>query len=492
MDTGVIRALVVFASLSLFPLVAQEIPAAHTCLLCHRELGEKGAQGQYPLWQKSVMASAAKDPYWLAKVKEEVGTFPQMKSLVEDKCLSCHAPAQHYSRRVEGGKLALDSLAARGREGVSCPICHMMDATNLGQPSSFTGGFVINTRGAAYGPHEDPFQMPMLHHTGLTAMRGEHTLKAELCATCHTVITPTFDARGKVAGDFLEQAPYLEWAASAYGAAGTTCQSCHVPQLEKAEYIAHRPPGGPFPPTRPRKPFGLHLFSGANTLLPKLTGDGDAARAADFLSGAAALRVQGAWRGDALEASVVVTNLAGHKLPTGFPSRRMWLHVTVRDAAGRTVFESGAGEPGSQPHRTVITEASQAQVYETEMADTEGKPTTLLLRAARYVKDNRILPDGFDFLRADRRTLPAGVAGDEDFAAGSDRTRYLVKGIPRGKYSVQAELHYQTLKPAHAGVLDPAQYAAHGGSLRIAVAAAEVQDLRASHAVIAGQSSKGH
>ena len=33
-------------------------------------------------------------------------------------------------------------------------------------------------------------------------------------------------------------------------------------------------------------------------------------------------------------ADVRVRNLTGHKLPTGYPSRRAWLHVTVRDRAG--------------------------------------------------------------------------------------------------------------------------------------------------------------
>ena len=74
---------------------------------------------------------------------------------------------------------------------------------------------------------------------------------------------------------------------------------------------------------------------------------------------------------EAIALDVRVSNLAGHKLPPAYPSRRAWLRV--RGAAGRTVFESGAVRPdGSiagndedlaadrwQPHHDVIQEAGQ-------------------------------------------------------------------------------------------------------------------------------------
>ncbi len=46
-----------------------------------------------------------------------------------------------------------------------------------------------------------------------------------------------------------------------------------------------------------------------------------------------------------LHIDVLVENLTGHKLPTAYPSRRVWLHVAIHDRNGLTVFESGALNP---------------------------------------------------------------------------------------------------------------------------------------------------
>ena len=103
-------------------------------------------------------------------------------------------------------------------------------------------------------------------------------------------------------------------------------------------------------------------------------------------------------------------NLTGHKLPTAYPSRRAWLHFSVQDRDGHTVFESGALKPdGSivgndndadaslfEPHYRQITEAGQVQIYESILKDEEGHVTTGLLAATGYLKDNRLIPTGFD------------------------------------------------------------------------------------------------
>ncbi|MGC8781083.1 MAG: hypothetical protein ACP5UQ_09485, partial [Anaerolineae bacterium] len=58
-----------------------------------------------------------------------------------------------------------------------------------------------------------------------------------------------------------------------------------------------------------------------------------------------------------------------------------------------------------EPHYDLITAADQVQIYEPIMGDHEGKVTYTLLRAARYLKDNRLLPAG-----ADKAKLPADIA----------------------------------------------------------------------------------
>ena len=79
----------------------------------------------------------------------------------------------------------------------------------------------------------------------------------------------------------------------------------------------------------------------------------------------------------AVVVDVDVRNATGHKLPTAYPSRRAWIHLTARDQTGRTIFESGAPQAdGSiagnandedasafEPHYTEITAEDQVQIY---------------------------------------------------------------------------------------------------------------------------------
>jgi hypothetical protein len=165
--------------------------------------------------------------------------------------------------------------------------------------------------------------------------------------------------------------------------------------------------------------------------------------------------------GDLLTINVEVENQAGHKFPTGFPSRRAWLHLTVTDGAGAVVFESGRPEDdGSiagnnantdplafEPHHDLITASGQVQIYQAITQDSTGQVTHTLLRAAGYAKDNRLLPVGFDKSTADADIAPQGLAvGDDDFVGGSDRVAYAIDVTGRaGPFTVTAEFLYQSV-----------------------------------------------
>jgi hypothetical protein len=73
--------------------------------------------------------------------------------------------------------------------------------------------------------------------------------------------------------------------------------------------------------------------------------------------------------------------------------------------------------------------------------------TTVLLAATHYLKDNRVLPLGFDKASApDDVAVRGGAADDDDFKAGGDKVRYIVPvGAASGPFTVRAELWYQPI-----------------------------------------------
>jgi hypothetical protein len=278
------------------------------------------------------------------------------------------------------------------------------------------------------------------------------------------------DPQGNEVGELPEQAPYLEWLHSDYPGE-KTCQTCHMPVVE-----GEVPLTGVLP--NPRTEVNRHVFKGGNFLMPRILNkyraqmnvmalpqelDATARASEENLAENTATLEVGRLQlaDDVLVAEVTVTNLAGHKLPSAYPSRRAWLHYTVLDAQGRTVFESGAFQPNGmilgndndedgtrfEPHYTEITNRNQVQIYEDIMVDHAGEVTTGLLYGARYIKDNRLLPRGFDKATADAHVAVHGAAAeDPDFSGGSDVVRYSVSvGSARPPLTVVAELWYQPI-----------------------------------------------
>jgi len=459
-----------------------------TCTMCHEGLSDEAGTdvSLATAWRSTMMANAAKDPIWQAKVSAEVARFPALQAVIEKKCVSCHMPMAKTQAEVVGQAVAAQAggffdsahpLHEAAMEGVSCTLCHQVSDVSLGTMESFTGGYSVDTDTEppdrlAYGPYEQPFGQPMQMHTGFAPVYGAHTGAAELCATCHNLYTPYVDAQGKVLGEFPEQTPYTEWQNSTFGGA-MPCQGCHMPPAQGGVVISLMPNR-----LAPRQPFFQHWFVGGNALMLRIlaawTGElgvtADAAhfdatrgRVVDQIGGRAArLTVESLELEEGvLTARLKVAALTGHKFPTSFPSRRAWLHVTVADAAGKVIWESGVrnadgrisgnaadADPAAfEPHYDVITQPDQVLIYEPIMGDNEGQVTYTLLRAAQYLKDNRMLPAG-----ADKATLPPDVAvhgqaaTDANFLGGSDLVTYRVEvRDASGPFTLHAELLYEPL-----------------------------------------------
>src|SRR5262249_24497493 len=100
-----------------------------------------------------------------------------------------------------------------------------------------------------------------------------------------------------------------------------------------------------------------------------------------------------------------------------------------------------------EPHYNEISSADQVQIYEAIMATPSNAVTTTLLSAVRYIKDNRLLPRGFDKSSADKDIAVIGAAADDtDFVGGSDHVRYsTATGDAQGPFQIEAELLYQPI-----------------------------------------------
>jgi hypothetical protein len=456
------------------------------CIACHSSLhtssGEDVSIGYD--WRATMMANSARDPYWHAGVRREVTDHPSAQAAIEDKCSTCHMPMARFdavTRGERGAVLANIPAAAPAHhlafDGVSCTVCHQIKADNLGKHESFDGGFEID-RGTAlgsrpiYGPHavDAGRESVMRSATQFSQTESTHVRQSELCATCHTLYTTALDERGEVIGELPEQVPYQEWRHSEYRET-RSCQGCHMPP------VAEEMPISSILGTK-RPPLAQHTFRGGNAfmlgILNKYRGelgvtalpqelDTAIRETKDYLGSAAArVAIESAKiTGTTLALVVRVDNLGGHKLPTAYPARRVWLHVRVTDDAGAVLFESGAPRAdGSiagndndenalkfEPHYGEITRPDQVQIYESIMVDRDGRVTTGLLRGLRYAKDNRLLPRGFDKTTADAEIAVHGEAErDADFIGGSDRLGYRVDiGRARTVLRVEVTLLYQSI-----------------------------------------------
>ncbi len=288
------------------PFAEQRVPkglkslSAEECGSCHVQIWRE--------WKQSVHAQAWVDPQFRAELAKQPG--------VSWLCINCHTPLVNQLDslvvRLEGGDVERPVKRANPRwggaalrdEAITCAACHVRD------------GAVVGPYGGTKAPH---------------ATRLDPALRsAEFCLRCHQAVQ-TYPGKTFVCTFDTGR----EWQAGPFAAAGTPCQDCHMPAVERALVE-----GGPVRRVGMHGWIGSHLKKGHETL-PALW-DSLAARRPPGVELRADTLVR-AVPGTPLEWRVRVVNAnAGHRLPTGDPERAVIVTLAAIGADGDTLAREQA------------------------------------------------------------------------------------------------------------------------------------------------------
>ena len=345
-----------------------------------------------------MMANSARDPYWQAGVRRESidhsGSQKGHRGRMLEVPYADGAISGEIRREGRRSVLAPEDLESDDRmdqlaqDGVSCSLCHQITKDKLGTRESLVGGFVVDTTRSLgereeYGPFkiEDGENRIMRTSTGgYKPTEGEHIRQSELCATCHTLITKALGPGGQEIGEFPNRCLIRNGSPAnsrtSKAARTAICRWCR----KRFAWPMHS--------EIIREGVSRHVFVGGNFFMQRVLNkyrsdlgvialpeefEAAATRTIDHLkTNTAQMSIdQMNVAGRQLQADITVQNLSGHKFPTAYPSRRAWLHVTVKDRNGHVVFESGAlntngsiqgndndaDPPRFEPHYTEVNNA---------------------------------------------------------------------------------------------------------------------------------------
>ena len=461
-----------FGMLAAAPLASAQVPLPGTqpgdivnwplrptnwCMECHGKYDFDRSYEPWDTWAGSMMANSARDPmFWAA-----VDIANQDKPGIGEWCIRCHAPRAWLEGRSSDPSGAAfvgpPTEPDNDFDGIDCHFCHRLHEGPTGTPYLENAQFWVDdgTPGKEpprRGPYDDAFGGDADKH--VWAYSQYHT-SSELCGVCHNVKNPLVNLLDETGADtglpFPEQTTYDEWAQSRFADDGVECQTCHMRSVEGYACTNIRP----F-----REHVPMHEFSGANAWMTSVLQtlyavplerepqfDSAINVALDQLQNESAtvdvsapLRIEGS--GD-VTVGVRVTNLTGHKLPTGYPEgRRMWIHVVVQDAFGDPLFESGDYDAATAE----LVDDPHLRVYETRHGvHGEGEGFHLALND-RIFLDNRIPPEGFE---PSTSTAPVGGSyaplPNGTLPHWDDATYPVtVPGGTVGPVLVTASLYYQT------------------------------------------------
>ncbi|APR87685.1 cytochrome c family protein [Minicystis rosea] len=442
---------------------------ADACLACHGG-GVAGDTTLLPAdtWAGTMMANAARDPVFFAAltIAEQdapgVGTF----------CLRCHSPIGF----VRGHATPPDGSAfdAVDRQGIGCETCHRARTSAVPNDPYFLGDAqLVYDEDATYGgPRADA--LSPAHATAADASLGE----PRFCGQCHQVTNPEVHLRDATGTDtglpFPLDTTFTEWARSAFADGLSSnyrsCADCHMPKAAAAT-PSSSVPGAPLrdgvrghaatggnhwgiEAVKAKHPERYAAHAAAFDLAQQRTLETLASAVSVTLAGAPATLAPGA----SFPVTVRVTNLSGHKFPTGYAeSRRAWIAVVLVDGEGNERallggYDDATGEVQASP---------PTHVYRAQHGRWDGQqavPEEHLARHDVIVSDTRIPPLGF---QADSTTMPTAEIDYGDGQGGHrsyDEVTFTLTAPAdaMGEQTLEARVYYQSMTREHIAFLKDA------------------------------------
>jgi len=299
------------------------ISSSAECGKCHKNI--------YTAWKNSLHSESADNSvFWAAYLQSHY----EDPEAAEKLCFSCHAPVAQMN-----GDLKLKQKISR--EGVSCDFCHSIEKLQWEDGRvKYKHAFGLVKQGPLKNASSP------VHKT----QYNELFQQSRFCGGCHEY---------KSANGVKVIETFSEWQQSPYPKKGIHCQNCHMRKI-KGKIV------DPEVLKTPQETISSHDIAGGHSLTMRKESLG--------------LRIGGLRQyKQKLVVVVEITNEgAGHKIPTGLPSKKIILQVAVKSRNGEDY-------------------QVQQKIYRKLIVDESGTPVILdadllLGRGTRVVSDNRIGP----------------------------------------------------------------------------------------------------
>lgn len=298
----------------------KDYTASRVCGKCHTEI--------YKFWKNSLHALSIDDPIFNVAYMQ---SLKQNSDRAKKYCLRCHAPVVIHNSDYE---LQKDVT----KEGVSCDFCHTVKALDLDNernPFKINPGVIKRSALKTASPSVHKVEYSEIY------------ARSEFCAGCHEL---------KGMDGVVILGTYSEWKEGPYPAKGINCQNCHMPKVEGRVVDSKL--------NKDKGTISLHDIQGGHSITQ--------------LKKAVDLEITRINKtDDGINVEVKLKNVgSGHCIPTGIPSRKLVLEVslTVKD-------------------KVVDTQRIE---YEKVVADSNGKQLTddweIMMNGAKIISDNRLKP----------------------------------------------------------------------------------------------------